>query len=78
VRGRAGDETNYHRLAGLDPLGLYIAGLRSILKAYEAVPSLRECFAPLEATMLEERGWLEETHEWPHYPKDLEQLMAGN
>jgi hypothetical protein len=70
------DEGFEERLAGLDPLQLYVASVHSILAHIKSSPELRDDLAELYHVLVEERTWLRESGQWPAQPPTLGKLLA--
>jgi hypothetical protein len=63
------------RLAKVEPFELYTASLQSILVRYRQSQPLREMFHDLYGALVEEKGRLIKTAQWPATPRTMEDLL---
>ncbi len=71
-----GDDAFYSRLAAIEPLALYSAGIYSIFADYEHQVDLRDSYPELHTLLHEEQQWLQEKGLWPQEPLTLAQLLG--
>ncbi|MGB8646745.1 MAG: hypothetical protein WCF84_16005 [Anaerolineae bacterium] len=70
------DPDFFARLAAVEPLALYTAGIASILADYERVVELRESYPDLHTLLHDEKSWLTERGLWMENPTTLAELLG--
>jgi hypothetical protein len=69
------DQAFLGRLVDADAFRLYLSCLDAILRRYTQVPDLRRHYNDFYHALLAEKGWLQETKQWPQSVPSLATLL---